>query len=499
MNMKQMIKAVVVVAVLTISSLLLLPPEASAVPSYSRRYGMECSGCHTMWGALNGAGITFRLSGYRAINGKDWEPVSKDIELSPGAFIPSTLPFSIITGVGFDYRTQKNDSSVSGSSTTQRGSSLDLEDASLFLTSPIGPHLSAFIEFPMFETKEGEFLPVGRADADATGSLQFQTEKPTFEVAKFWWNNLIGDNDSVNLLAGITQLPLGYASGKVRLSVNQYAIYERRALDLLEGSSRVDAHISDDDGLFRLSEPQAIFEVNGMIIPGAALTDVGKKETFWMEYHLGITNGSEDKADNNADKDLYGRFVMRWYRQSLGFFVYHSPDNYGDKIRIDGSTAVGTDPGFMKPGQQSKNSADRTGIDATLSLAAINIPIWLENQYMMNRESDPTGYGTEFKWKGGFHQLNWQMSKKSITYARYDWIKGDSFDNSAAAGANATISKPSEKDVVAGLQYLVEQNVKLIAEYRHDVFKDEAVNPNLGPAQAKITSDGYTLRAMVGF
>lgn len=491
--MKRTVLIVVAFVVFIATAFLYLTPSAWAVPSYSRRYNMECSGCHTMWGALNIAGVQFRLSGYRAIGGNDLIPVEKDIEISKNVVIPTTFPFSIITGVGFDSRSESRLSS-SGTSSTQRGSSLDLEDASLFLTGPIGPHLSAFIEFPMYETKEGEFLPVGRADADstATGALQFQTENPTFEVAKFWWNNLLGDSaprDSVNLLAGITHLPLGYASGKVRLSVNQYPIYERRALDLLVGQSRVDdpaTGISDERGLFRLSEPQVIFEVNGMVAPGKEVTDVSKKETFWFEYHAGVTNGSQDKADNNQEKDLYGRFVMRWFRQSLGVFVYHSPDQYSDAIQAEGANG-----GFMRslPGGHSKNRADRDGIDATLNLAAIGVPVWFENQYMMNRESSPTGYGVEFKWTGGFHQLNCQPSKRVIAYTRYDWIKGNSFDDPV------THSKPKEWDIVAGLQYLIQQNVKFIAEYRHDIFKDEANNPGV----ARLTTDAYTTRVMVGF
>ena len=58
--------------------------------------------------------------------------------------------------------------------------------------------------------------------------------------------------------------------------------------------------------------------------------------------------------------------------------------------------------------------------------------MWLENQYMTNKEDDPTGFGVAFKWQGGFDQLNWQISKKAITYARYDWIKGDSYDDAMA-------------------------------------------------------------------
>jgi hypothetical protein len=38
-------------------------------------------------------------------------------------------------------------------------------------------------------------------------------------------------------------------------------------------------------------------------------------------------------------------------------------------------------------------------------------------------------------------------------------------------------------------------NLKLIAEYRHHEFEDRAGTPRT----AKLTDDGFTLRAMVGF
>ncbi len=146
--MKQIVRTVVVMTIVATTAFLLFAANASAVPSFSRRYGMECSGCHTMWGALNATGITFRLSGYRAINGADLPPQVKDIEIANGVMIPATLPLSMITGVGFDYRRESRTAS-NGTTNTKTGSSIDLEDASIFLTSPIGPHLSVFMEFPM--------------------------------------------------------------------------------------------------------------------------------------------------------------------------------------------------------------------------------------------------------------------------------------------------------------------------------------------------------------
>ncbi len=478
--------------------LLLFTPNAWAVPSYSRRYGVDCSNCHSMWGALTGKGVTFRLSGYRAINGKDIKPVSDDIVIGKETAIPTTLPLSFITGVGIDSRTEKRNA-ANGTSNTSKGSSISLEDASIFLTSPLGPHLSTFVEFPMYETKSWEFTPTGKFQANDTGrarQVQFTAESPTFEVAKFFWNNALGDSaprDSVNLLGGITHLPIGYASGKVRLSVNQYLIYERRALDLISPKDPSAVLGSADEYAFRLGEPQIIAEVNGMLTFGKPVTDVGQKETFWGEYHLGLSNGSNGKADNNTKKDVYGRWVMRYYNQSLGFFAYHSGDQYDDTLRSNASIA---NAGIMS-GSQVANKANRLGMDFTLSLVPSGVPMWLENQLMSNRESNPTGFGREFKWHGGFSQLNWQFSKKSITYLRYDRVKGNSFDDTTSlvnGVTGITKSEPNEWDTVFGLQHLYDENIKLIAELRHHEFEDKST-----PVTAKLKDNGFTLRAMFGF
>jgi hypothetical protein len=496
----------VVGALLAATFGLLFTTSASAVPSYSRRYGVDCSTCHTVWGALNSGGVTFRLSGYRAINGRVLKPLSEDIELGNGSLtIPTTLPFSFVTGVGYDWRSEQRTNS-SGVSSTQKASSLALEDASIFLTGSFGKHLSAFVEFPMYETKAWEFTPTGPAEANsapgstATGGRQFQfpAENPTFEVAKFWWNDLVesAPPNSVNLLGGITHLPLAYPSGKVRLSVNQFLIYERRALDLISRNS-VSAGIgASDETLFRLGEPQILLELNGILTFGSALTDTGKRETFWNEYHIGVSNGSNGKPDNNTTKDFYARYVMRWYNQTLGFFGYYSADTYDDAFRTNNAVGAPAGLGIMS-GAQSQNKMGRTGLDFTLSAAPLGIPVSLDNQFMWNSESNPTGFGEEFKWRGGFDQLNWLLGRRDVLYARYDWIKGNAFDDrgSTANGqTGVTFSTPQEWDIVAGYQHLIEQNVKFIFELRRHEFRDTST-----PTASKLADNGGTARVMIGF
>jgi hypothetical protein len=458
-----------------------------------------------MWGALNGAGVSFKLSGYRAMLGKELSPAQKDIDISGGAIsLPATFPLSIITGMGAEYRRENREAS-DGARTSRTGATLALEDASIFLTSPLGKHLSAFIEFPMYETKAWEFTPTGPAEANdkATGrNIRFKDESLIFEVAKFYWNNLIpsAPSYSTNLCFGISHPPLAYSPGKVRLSVNQYLIYERRALDLIGSKFVTPDHdnnlLSKDqnDSLFRLSEPQVFFEFNGMLAPGKAVTAVSKRDTFWIEYHLGVANGSNGHTDNNSTKDFYGRFVARYYNQSLGIFAYHSADTYDDALRKDASISNGG----VFSARRTPNSMIRIGPDMTLSMAPLKIPVWIENQYMYNRESDPTGFGKEFTWQGGFHQLNWQITQKAIMYDRYDWVGGKLFNDTASSVLGATgvtRAKPREWDVVSGMQYLLLQNLKLIGEYRHHEFEDSASLPNT----ARLNDDGFTVRAMIGF
>ncbi len=494
-------RSTTIAAALCAGFLLLHASPASAVPTYSRLYGVSCTGCHSMWGSLTVAGATFRLSGYRAMNGKDLTPTEKPIELAGGALtLPGTFPASLITGAGVEFRHEDRAAATATDSVVRTGLNFTVMDASIFLTGPLGKHLSFFIEFPMFESKAWEFTPTGPAEANdrTRGDLQLATESPVFEVAKFWWNNLLGDaapRDSVNLLGGITHLPLAYPSGKVRLSVNQYLVYERRGLDYIS-PKKVDGELFTTevaDRVFRLGEPQGMFEVNGMIVPGKPVTDVGKRQTLWLEYHAGVTNASNAQSDGNTAKGVYGRFVGRWYNQSLGVFGFWTPNIFDAAMIAEGSAGI---PGVtaVMADRQFSNASTRVGPDATLSLAPFDIPVNLENQILYNRESNPTGFDKEFVWWGGFHQLNWIIApRKAVTYVRYDWISGKSFDDTAAGGI--TVAHPSEWDIVAGLQFLFLENFKLIGEYRHHRFEDTAGSPRT----ATLTDDGFTLRAMAGF
>lgn len=483
---------------------LALAPPASAVPAFARRYGVSCSTCHSAWPALNATGMAFKLSGYRRLNGFDMKPTTPDIDLAMGALsIPAIPPLAVTASTGVDW--QKISRRAADSSTaSQTGSSIDLDNATLFVATPLGEHLSAFFEFPMFETHApGHDFPNGPSGANATdiGSkrdITFETESPVFEMGKGMWNSLLPTSwapaDSINLKLGVDQMPLGFSAEANRLSIRDYLIYRARALDLLS-PIQTDA-LPGTDSLLRLGEPQLQFAVNGLIVPFGKLTDLSKPETLSVDYELGISNGSNNSSDPNTEKDFFGHVGLRWWGQRLGFFGYYSPDIYNDAQRDNGSI----NNGFIMSGRQVANRFSAWGPDLTLSLEPWEIPVWLETQVLFNRESNPTAFDKSFSWWGGFSQLYGTIPIRAkflqwiTAYARYEWLRGDRFDDTGAGGVTEAV-RPREWQVVAGLQWFIFENLKVVTEYSRREFK----NDESAPSHQRVTDDFFSARVAFGF
>jgi len=488
-------------------ALVLWSRPAESVPAFARRYGVSCSTCHTAWPALNATGYAFKLSGYRRLNGFPAQPTTKDIELAMGALsIPSIPPLALVASTGFDLQDIERRAD-NGSTAKQTGSSLDLNSVSLFLATPLGEHLSTFFEFPLFETHApANDFPGGPSGAQATDvnskrDIQFETEVPGFEMGKVMWNSLlpasIAPPDALNIKVGVDQLPLAFSPEANRFSVRPYLIYRRRALDLLS-PIQTDELLANNGGdrLNRLGEPQIQLALNGILVPFGALTDLGNPEALSLDYEVGVTNGSNVNADPNTEKDFFGRLGLRWWGQRLGFFGYWSPDIYDDHQREDASILNGG----IFAGQQRANRTHAFGPDLTLSLEPVGIPVWLETQALFNREGDPTGFKKPFSWWGGFTQLNAKLPVNVkflqwiVGYARYDWLRGDLFDDTGDGGVTGPV-RPREWQAVGGLQWYVLENLKIVTEYSRREF----TNKESTPTHQRLTDDFFTVRAAFGF
>jgi hypothetical protein len=253
-------------------ALVLLPASASAIPAFARRYGMACSSCHVAWPVLNEFGEDFRMSGYRRYAGQALAPTTPDIELLQGALtIPAIPPVAFRADFGFDFQQVRREA-LDGSSATRRGSSFDLNELELLAGTPLGTHLSFFLQYDLFETEIERPTGPGEAnETDTRKNITFETEgRRVPGMAKLIWNSLLPQSiaplDSLNLIGGVNELPLAFSPEHRRLSASPYLIYERRGLDLLSGKP-VDDLFSDEVGrrLFRLSEEQIGVELNGAL------------------------------------------------------------------------------------------------------------------------------------------------------------------------------------------------------------------------------------------
>lgn len=84
----------------------ILPRQAMAIPTFSRKYGTSCSTCHFAYPKLNGFGKAFKNNGYRYPSGQDpemtkEEPVSLGSEGYKRVFPDAIWPADIAGGAPF--------------------------------------------------------------------------------------------------------------------------------------------------------------------------------------------------------------------------------------------------------------------------------------------------------------------------------------------------------------------------------------------------------------
>jgi hypothetical protein len=78
--------------------------EADAVPSFARKYGTNCSACHTAWPMLNATGRAFKENGYRFPGVQD-----KDRAISDTLYLDKTFPVSaVLTARPYDEKKSGN-------------------------------------------------------------------------------------------------------------------------------------------------------------------------------------------------------------------------------------------------------------------------------------------------------------------------------------------------------------------------------------------------------
>src|SRR6266567_3335965 len=127
-------------AILLVFGLVLLMPQpGNAIPAFARKYGVKCYTCHTVPPALNKNGYMFKRLGYRL-------PPDEMDGTKPAPKITALdkeIKFNLINSFAVLFQTsvteEKNiaETGATPSTATNTTSSLNLDEAALFVAGPI--------------------------------------------------------------------------------------------------------------------------------------------------------------------------------------------------------------------------------------------------------------------------------------------------------------------------------------------------------------------------
>jgi hypothetical protein len=137
-----LLKALIPMAVI-VSALIIVKPEARAVPSYSRQTGLPCASCHFTPPELNAFGRKFKLDGYVFTTKPEITDEKKDHNAA--LKLLEAFPLSVVFDTSFT-------STKSPQPTTQNGNFQFPQDVSLFLAGAWGSHVGSFAQVTYTET-----------------------------------------------------------------------------------------------------------------------------------------------------------------------------------------------------------------------------------------------------------------------------------------------------------------------------------------------------------
>src|ERR1700758_909134 len=117
--------------------LMILKPEAHAVPSYSRQTGLPCASCHYAPPELNAFGRKFKLEGYTFATKAEVSDDKKDH--NSALHLLEAFPLSVVFDTSFT-------STKAPQPATQNGNFEFPQDASLFLAGAWAEHVGSFVQ-----------------------------------------------------------------------------------------------------------------------------------------------------------------------------------------------------------------------------------------------------------------------------------------------------------------------------------------------------------------
>jgi len=350
--------------------LLSLVMPASAVPVFARKYGFDCTMCHSNFPRLNDFGQRYRANGYQ-LPGREHE--DKTILESP-------TPLALRTSAGYNYDVFTNSNDPDTREFQING--LDLLSAGL-LYRDIGYLL---VYPPHIEGSRGVIEQGG-----------------TIEMANLMFSHLF-KSTWLNLRLGRFEPAYVPFSVKRSLTASPYEIY----------------NYGPWQGWFKLSETQEGMELTGYSRCG-------------LNYAVGAVNGAGTSYQGKTTADFYARLSKvigagegQTAGQKLGIMAY-SGRSYPTVLVAEGPF----EPPLIWFGWESQTEVEaitewkqysfyRLGADASLNYKWLNLAL----QYIYGNDS-PEIWGSgdaDISFWGGFAELSVLPMTRCVGFARFDHV-----------------------------------------------------------------------------
>jgi hypothetical protein len=256
------------------------PGESRAIPAFARKYGFNCTMCHSAFPRLNDFGSRYRENGYR-LPGRENEERT---------VLQGPAPFALRTSAGYDSDKFENTSEEDVSQLRLQG--LDLLSGGL-----LGSKIGYFLVYP----------------PQISESRGVVAQDGTLEMASAVFAR-VGGSSWINVRAGRFEPAYVAFSVKRHLSVTPYEVYERTF-----------------SGGIPLSETQTGVEVFGLGAKG-------------LHYAAGILEGAESNLSDESPSDFYARVSMvfgagegQTAGHRIGLFGYQGKARYASEFGPTGA------------------------------------------------------------------------------------------------------------------------------------------------------------------
>jgi hypothetical protein len=380
--------------------------DSQAIPSFARKYGFNCSMCHSGFTKLNDFGQRYRDNGYQ-IPGQSGKEKTVFETFPP---ISMRLPFGYTS-----YNTE------AGTSQSFNLFNLDLLASGVLLKN---------VSFVLIYTPRIDMPSAYYSGRDSSNNSAMQYG--ALESANLVFSNIIPN---------VLNIRVGRFEPGYHMFSSKRSYYLLQPYEIYSMTTPKNSYVFDDN--------QIGIEASGHFQKG-------------FKYTAGIVGGNGADPDNNNGKDIYlslsqtfGKGDGQSSGQRLGVFGY-----YGWQPL----TLPGTVIGDMGQTNGSNNSTFyRLGVNGSINYSRLS----LQMLYFIG--SDDKAFNTldpavNYKYNGGFIELDYVglCNNKLVASVMYNWISPPDYDSDREFKAYSALCRYYLGDWSA-------VNVSLHAEYTHRV------------------------------